>query len=372
MNDFALYIHWPFCVSKCPYCDFNSHVRDTIDEARWGAAYIRELNYWAERTAGRRVRSIYFGGGTPSLMLPATVASILAEARRLWAMPDDVEITLESNPSSIENARFVGFKEAGVNRVSIGVQSLRDDVLRFLERPHNAAEARAAIEIAASIFDRYSFDLIYGRPDQSVAEWEAELLEALPLTRGHLSAYQLTIEQGTGFATRAARGDFVMPDEDTQAAFFELTNDLCAGHDLEAYEISNYAAPGQESRHNLNYWRGGDYVGIGPGAHGRVTLDSACHATVAHRAPEAWLEMVESKGAGHHPPVRLTDKERAEEAIMMGLRLSGGVLCPPDLGVKAVAMAEAGYLESADLPDRLRTTARGKLCLNAVTGYLLA
>lgn len=371
MPSFALYFHWPFCETKCPYCDFNSHVRASIDEERWLAAYIRALDYWAKKTTGRTLTSIFFGGGTPSLMQPETVAAILNHVKKCWSH-DEVEITLEANPSSIEAGRFAAFRQAGINRVSIGVQSLRDDVLQFLERPHNAAEARKAIEIAAKYFDRYSFDLIYGRPQQTIEEWSKELREALPLTNGHLSAYQLTIEQGTRFATQAQRGDFIMPDEDTQARFFETTIDLCAAHGLAQYEISNFASIGQESQHNLNYWRMGDYIGIGAGAHGRVTLDGVRYATIDHRAPESWLEKVETSGYGGHPFVALKDSENYEEAMMMGLRLAEGVNMPPPLLAKAQKLASEGYLDGSRLPERLKPTRRGLQCINAVTAYLLS
>lgn len=369
--EFSLYFHWPFCETKCPYCDFNSHVRESIDERRWLNAYMREMDFWAEKTKGRSLTSIFFGGGTPSLMQPSTVEALLSHARTLWPY-DDLEITLEANPSSIEAGRFAAFRQAGINRVSIGVQSLRDDVLKFLERPHSASEARKAIEIAAKHFDRYSFDLIYGRPQQSVEDWAVELREALPLTRGHLSAYQLTIEPGTGFHTRAQRGDFIMPDDETQARFFETTVDLCAAHGLRQYEISNFAGDGQASRHNLNYWRSGDYVGIGAGAHGRVRMDGVRYATVDHRAPEAWLEKVETQGHGGHPFTALTEGETFEETIMMGLRLAEGIAAPPALLEKARQLAGEGYLDEGALPAAIRPTRHGLQCVNAVTRYLLA
>ncbi len=369
--DLSLYIHWPFCETKCPYCDFNSHVRESIDEGRWLAAYLREMDFWAEKTKGRKLRSIFFGGGTPSLMQPETVKGLLDHAGKLWPY-EHLEITLEANPSSIESGRFAAFRQAGINRVSIGVQSLRDDVLKFLERPHNAGEARAAIDIAAKHFERYSFDLIYGRPQQTVEDWKQELKEALPLTRGHLSAYQLTIEPGTGFHTRASRGDFIMPDEETQAQFFETTVDMCAAHGLQQYEISNYASEGQESQHNLTYWRSGDYLGIGAGAHGRVTMGGVRYATVDHRAPEAWLEKVETFGHGGHPFTPLTDSENFEEKIMMGLRLAEGIDAPEALLEKAVRLGHENYLDLGALPHKIRPTRRGLQCINAVTRYLLA
>jgi putative oxygen-independent coproporphyrinogen III oxidase len=370
--DFALYIHWPFCASKCPYCDFNSHVRETIDMARWREAYLSELRWWATQTNDRRVTSVFFGGGTPSLMDPSITAALIDEIKKLWPRAEDIEITLEANPSSIEADRFRDFRQAGVNRVSVGVQSLYDDVLKFLGRPHSAAEARAAIAIAASTFERYSFDLIYGRPDQSVDAWKAELAEVLPLTRGHLSAYQLTIEQNTAFATQAARGDFIMPDDETQAAFFEATIDACVAHGLPQYEVSNFAAAGQESQHNLTYWKMRDYIGVGPGAHGRITLDGARQATVGHRAPEIWLERVDAQGHGGHPFVALSDKEMFEETVMMGMRLNDGLEVPDaKMLPKAEKLAGEGYLDRAVLPGLLKPTRKGLLCLNAVTSHLL-
>lgn len=369
--DFALYIHWPFCVSKCPYCDFNSHVREEIDGKRWRDAYLREMAWWKSQRPEGRITSVFFGGGTPSLMDPETTAAIIEKARSLWGFGEDIEITLEANPSSTESGRFEAFKDAGINRVSIGVQSLRDDALEFLERPHSVAEAQDAIAIASKTFERFSFDLIYGRPGQSVEEWHEELRDVLPLTRGHLSAYQLTIEPGTGFATRHARGEFIMPDEDMQAAFLETTIDLCEAHGLRQYEVSNFASPGQESRHNLTYWRMQDYIGIGPGAHGRVTLNGLHNAAVTHRAPEIWLERVEKNGHGLHPLTTLTLRETMEEKLMMGLRIAEGLETPEGLENQARSLVEEGYLNETMYPERLAATRRGWLCLNAVTGHLL-
>ncbi len=367
--DFALYFHWPFCESKCPYCDFNSHVRNHIDQNAWLDGYITELKYWAKKTQGRRVTSIFFGGGTPSLMNPDIPAKLIEKVRALWACKDDLEITLEANPSSIEAARFKGFYEAGINRVSIGVQSLRDDVLKFLERPHNADEARQAIDTANDIFDRVSFDLIYGHPMHSPDEWRAELKEWLPLTKGHLSAYQLTIEQGTNFATRYKRGELIMPSDDTQAEFFDITMDECTAHDLNQYEVSNYAANNQESQHNLTYWHMKDYIGIGPGAHGRITLDDVRYATVGHKAPEIWLERVTKNRHGGHPFVALTTHENLEEKIMMGLRLNEGILVSAEILSKAKPLIDEGYLIAQGMI--LRPTRRGMMCLNAVITRIL-
>ncbi|HUH84114.1 MAG TPA: radical SAM family heme chaperone HemW [Stellaceae bacterium] len=321
----ALYIHWPFCKSKCPYCDFNSHVRAAIDETRWRNALLTELDQVAGETAGRRVASIFFGGGTPSLMMPETVAALIERAGRHWRFADGIEVTLEANPNSVEAARFAALAEAGVNRLSLGVQALDDRALRFLGRGHDAAEALAAIALARQHFRRFSFDLIYARPGQVPAEWENELGRALALAGDHLSLYQLTIEPGTAFATAAERGDIVLPDDEQQGALYEMTERRLAAAGLAAYEISNYARPGGESRHNLAYWRYDDYAGIGPGAHGRLTLGDAKIATRRKRAPESWLAAVEAEGDGTEERVALSPEERAREMLMMGLRLAEGV-----------------------------------------------
>jgi oxygen-independent coproporphyrinogen-3 oxidase len=381
MSDLALYIHWPFCKSKCPYCDFNSHVRQGVDDARWRAALLAELDHYAEATRGRRLGSIFFGGGTPSLMAPATAAALLDRAARHWSAADDLEVTLEANPTSVEAARFRDFRAAGVNRVSLGVQALDDRALRFLGRGHDAGEARAAIDLARRYFDRYSFDLIYARPDQSLASWEAELDAALALAGDHLSVYQLTIEKGTAFATAHARGDFVLPDDDLAGALYEATQDRLAAAGLPAYEISNHARPGGESRHNLIYWRYGDYVGVGPGAHGRLTEKGARVATRQKRLPEAWLAAVEARGHGTEERLPVTSDERLVELMMMGLRLGEGI-------ARARFLAETGRDIEATLPARrvadlvdggflvidaagIRATDAGRQRLNAVLAALL-
>ena len=296
---FGVYIHWPFCAQKCPYCDFNSHVRfGGIDEARFLAAYLAELDRTRALLGPRAAQSIFFGGGTPSLMAPATVAAILDRIGELWSIAPDAEITLEANPGSVEAERFRGYAKAGVTRVSLGVQSLDDAVLKSLGRIHSVAEAKAAIEIAHDNFDRVSFDLIYARPGQTVAAWRAELNEALALAAGHLSLYQLTIEPETPFAALHAAGKLVPPDADAALALYDVTQELTGAAGLPAYEISNHAVPGEESRHNLLYWRYGEYAGCGPGAHGRLVLDGVRHATSAERVPERWLERVEREGSG--------------------------------------------------------------------------
>ncbi len=295
---FGVYIHWPFCASKCPYCDFNSHVRaGGIDEARFLAAYLRELAHWAERTPGRDVTSVFIGGGTPSLMSPATVGAILDAIAGHWRVDPRAEITLEANPSSVEAARFRGYRAAGVNRVSLGVQSFSDAELRALGRLHTAEEARAAIEIARATFERFSFDLIYARPRQTAQAWRAELAEALTLAGRHLSLYQLTIEPQTPFAELHARGKLAIPAGELAHDLFEITQELTEGAGLPGYEISNHAAPGEESRHNLTYWRYGAYLGIGPGAHGRVVAGGERRATAAERQPGRWASLVKGEGA---------------------------------------------------------------------------
>jgi putative oxygen-independent coproporphyrinogen III oxidase len=326
MDSLALYIHWPFCLAKCPYCDFNSHVREAIPQARFRAALRCELEWEAARLGRRRLTSIFFGGGTPSLMEPETVAALIADAGRYFAAAEDIEITLEANPTSVEAERFAAFRDAGVNRVSIGVQSLDPAALQMLGRQHSATQAIAALETARAIFPRISFDLIYARPSQTLAEWRAELCQALDLAADHLSLYQLTIEPGTRFEAMHRRGEIVLPGDDMAAALYEVTAEAAARFGLLPYEVSNYAVPGSESRHNLTYWRYGDYAGIGPGAHGRITL-SPPHivASRRHRAPEPWAERVEREGHGIVELVPLQQTERAREMLLMGLRLSEGI-----------------------------------------------
>jgi putative oxygen-independent coproporphyrinogen III oxidase len=328
MESLALYIHWPFCLAKCPYCDFNSHVRERIPQARFRAALRRELAWEAERLGRRTLNSIFFGGGTPSLMEPDTLAALIDDARRLFDPGDDIEITLEANPTSVEAARFAAFRAAGVNRASIGVQSLEPVALRMLGREHSAAQAITALETARAVFPRISFDLIYARPGQTLDAWRAELRQALTLAADHLSLYQLTIEPGTRFEAMHRRGEIALPDPDTAAALYEATAEEAGRFGLAAYEVSNYAVPGGESRHNLAYWRYRDYAGIGPGAHGRITLPSkggTLFATRRHRAPEVWAERVERDGHGTVGESPLQPDERAREMLLMGLRLTEGI-----------------------------------------------
>jgi oxygen-independent coproporphyrinogen-3 oxidase len=325
MDSLALYIHWPFCLSKCPYCDFNSHVRPQIPEARMAAALRRELAYEAARIGPRKLTSIFFGGGTPSLLSPEKVAALIEDATTLFTPSENIEITLEANPTSIEAGRFTAYAAAGVNRISIGIQSLNDTALKFLGREHSAAQAIAALELGRRIFPRLSFDLIYARPNQTEAAWRAELATALTLAADHLSLYQLTIEPGTQFFTRHARGDFALPDEDLAARLYDSTAEAAAEFGLAPYEISNYAKPGRESRHNLAYWRYQDYAGIGPGAHGRLKSPSGILATSRHRAPEIWADMVEAKGTGTTTEDIISQPDQAREALLMGLRLAEGI-----------------------------------------------
>jgi putative oxygen-independent coproporphyrinogen III oxidase len=326
MDSLALYIHWPFCLAKCPYCDFNSHVRDRIPQVRFRAALRRELEWEAERLGRRRLTSIFFGGGTPSLMEPETVAVLIADAQRLFEPADATEITLEANPTSVEAERFAAFRDAGVNRVSIGVQSLDGEALRMLGRQHSAAQAIAALETARAIFPRISFDLIYARPDQTLIEWRAELRQALDLAADHLSLYQLTIEPGTKFEAMHRRGEIALPDDDTAVALYEATAEEAERFGLLGYEVSNYAVPGSESRHNLTYWRYSDYAAIGPGAHGRITLSPPdIVATRRHRAPEPWADRVECDGHGTVEEIVLQQTERAREMLLMGMRLTEGI-----------------------------------------------
>jgi len=381
MDPLALYIHWPFCLAKCPYCDFNSHVRERIPQARFRDALRTELAWEAQRLGRRRLGSVFFGGGTPSLMEPDTVGLLLRDAFRLFDPVPDIEITLEANPTSVEIGRLAGFREAGVNRASLGVQSLDAAALAMLGRQHSAGQAIEALEAARRVFPRISFDLIYARPGQDLAAWRAELNAALALAADHLSLYQLTIEPGTKFETLHRRGEIVLPDDDAAAALYEATVEEAARHGLRPYEISNYAVPGGESRHNLAYWRYTDYAGIGPGAHGRVTVGGALVATRRHRAPEPWADRVERDGHGTVEETALAPEERAREMLLMGLRLTEGIdiaRFQPRTGMKledaidldTLLAAEAeGYLMHRD--GRLMATAEGRLRLDALLRRLV-
>jgi putative oxygen-independent coproporphyrinogen III oxidase len=341
MSPLALYIHWPFCLAKCPYCDFNSHVRERLPQAEMLAALRAELAWEAARLGPRELISIFFGGGTPSMMEPESVATLIEDAARLFTAAQNIEITLEANPTSIEAGKFAAYRAAGVNRVSIGVQSFDEAALKFLGRQHSAGQAIAAIELGAKIFPRISFDLIYARPEQTETAWRAELRQALSLAADHLSLYQLTIEQGTKFATLYGRGDFALPDEDLAARLYDATAEEGQKFGLEPYEISNYARPGAESRHNLAYWRYQDYAGIGPGAHGRVSLADGLHATSRHRAPEAWMALVQRQGHGTTEQAQISSADKAREALLMGLRLAEGVSLPYFAARTGVSLDEA-------------------------------
>jgi putative oxygen-independent coproporphyrinogen III oxidase len=377
----AVYIHWPFCRSKCPYCDFNSHVREQIDEGRWSRALLADLERQAELAPDHEVVSIFFGGGTPSLMPPDTVAALIERVAALWPVAPGLEVTLEANPNSAEAKRFAGFAAAGVNRLSLGIQALDPAALHFLGRRHDRREAIDAIALARDTFPRTSFDLIYARPGQSVAAWEEELGEALTLAGSHLSLYQLTIEPGTAFGNRAERGETLAADEDTAAALFELTQERLIAAGMPAYEISNHARPGAECRHNLAYWRYEDYLGIGPGAHGRVTRDGGKVATLQWRAPEAWLAAIEESGSAVEEMTPVPRDSAVEEMLMMGLRLAEGVSrsrleafagrTVEDLFAAALPrLVEGGFLTLDDY--RLAATAAGRQRLNAVLAALVA
>ena len=383
---FGVYVHWPFCVAKCPYCDFNSHVRVRIDTETMAECLRNELDHFASETNDRIVTSLFFGGGTPSLMPPDVVAAVIDRVTAQWPVADDLEITLEANPGSFEAGRFAGYRAAGVNRVSIGVQSLDDAALHFLGRRHDAREARAAIELAARLFDRFSFDLIYTRPDQTPEAWAAELDEALALAGGHLSVYQLTIEQGTAFARAYDQGTLVMPDEATSEALYDITLERMAAVGLPAYEISNHARPGHECRHNLTYWRYDPYVGVGPGAHGRLPAGPGSTggriATEAIRTPEAWATAVARDGHGIRRREPIDADQGAEEAVMMGLRLTDGIdrarfraNTGRDLDAVFDTERRDRLVATGDLIDdgeRLAATAQGRKRLNAIVGHLLA
>lgn len=375
---FGVYIHWPFCAAKCPYCDFNSHVRhQAIDQPRFVSAFLKEMETMRSLSGPKTVTSIFIGGGTPSLMDPATVDAILSGIARFWHVPDGIEITMEANPSSVEATRFRGYRAAGVNRVSLGVQALNDRDLKFLGRLHNVEDALKAIHLAREIFPRMSFDLIYARPDQTVEDWEAELKQAISYAVDHLSLYQLTIEEGTPFYGLHKAGKLVVPDGDQSALLYEATQNIAADHGMPAYEVSNHARPGAESRHNLTYWRYGDYAGIGPGAHGRLSIGADKLATATERNPEGWLKLVEDHGHGMVDRELLGRDEQADELLLMGLRLREGVdlarwhaLSGRDLDPKREeTLLEHGFIERLG-NSRLRCTPSGMLVLDAVVADL--
>lgn len=375
---FGIYVHWPFCQAKCPYCDFNSHVIRAVDQSAYAHALVCELEHMAKLSDPQTVTSIFFGGGTPSLMEPATVETVLGAIDRLWGINQGVEISLEANPTSVEAEKFRALAAMGVNRVSLGVQALNDKDLKFLGRLHSVDEALGAIELARTHFGRLSFDLIYARPEQTVEAWEAELTRALSFAVDHLSLYQLTIEEGTPFFDLHARGAFTVPDEDQATALYDATQSICADAGLTAYEVSNHAKAGAECRHNLTYWRYGDYVGVGPGAHGRITKDGVKRATVTERMPSKWLAAVEAQGHGLVDQETITRAQSAEEMMLMGLRLEEGVSLEryaslagkpinPD---RLIELSDDGLLQTNG--DQLKATPAGRLVLNKLLGELLA
>jgi oxygen-independent coproporphyrinogen-3 oxidase len=387
----SLYIHWPFCAAKCPYCDFNSHVRASIEEGAWEKALLTEMNYWAAQIGPRTLRTIFFGGGTPSLMPPKTVAALIANAKKLWPSEDEPEITLEANPTSSEAEKFRALREAGVNRLSLGVQALNDAELQFLGRKHDVKQALGAIEMARATFPRFSFDLIYARKNQTVAGWENELREALKIAGKHLSLYQLTLEPNTGFFARAQAGEVLQASNDDQAEMFELTQTIMEEAGLPLYEISNHAAPGEECRHNLAYWEYGEWVGIGPGAHGRVyasssalraTGDAERLATIAIRTPETWLKTVQSRGNGVESAPPLSPRDAQEEAFLMNIRLRKGIdkqawekrfgspLTQLIDAKNVQALINAGLMQES--ATHLQVRPEGLIKLNAITEKLLA
>ncbi|MCG7623761.1 radical SAM family heme chaperone HemW [Epibacterium sp. Ofav1-8] len=374
---FGLYVHWPFCQAKCPYCDFNSHVVSQIDQSAWVTAYQSELRRMGELLPDRLLNSIFFGGGTPSLMHPDTVAAVIEAARENWTFANDIEISLEANPGSVEAGRFAGYRDAGVNRISMGVQALNDDDLRRLGRIHSVDEARTAIDVARNCFDRVSFDLIYARQGQTLAAWKAELSEALSMAIDHLSLYQLTIEDGTAFGDRYARGKLRdLPTDDNAADMYLATQDICDAYGLPGYEISNHAPPGAESRHNQIYWRYGDYVGVGPGAHGRITLNGQRYATEAPRAPGAWLDAVK-KGSGLLPFDPLSQEDQVAEHMMMGMRLHEGLDLDRHSSLAGLPLSTTKIHQLLELGmidvdgSRLKATSEGRAVLNAVLRELL-
>lgn len=381
MNPLGLYIHWPFCLSKCPYCDFNSHVREKVDQNRWKDALLQELESAVQHLDGKSLVSIFFGGGTPSLMEPDTVAALLEKTKSLFPVADTLEVTLEANPSTVEALRFKAFSEAGVNRLSLGIQSLDDKALAFLGRKHSAEDALEALEIAKTYFPRYSFDLIYALPDQSLESWEAELKRALTFANGHMSLYQLTIEPQTAFATRFERGEKMTLEDDPAAQLYEATDEIMRKAGLPAYEVSNYAAPSQECQHNLIYWNFEDYIGIGPGAHGRITKQGVKNTTLRYKAPETWLEAMEKHGHGLQLSEPLSPVERLQELTLMGLRLTNGLSLErlsEEVGLnaeEAYGSDRLGQLEKEGLliqtPTHLIPTFEGRLRLNSLISFML-
>lgn len=375
---FGLYIHWPFCQSKCPYCDFNSHVSAHIDQRAWESAYLSEIDRIAAQTKNRLLNTVFFGGGTPSLMNPDLVARLIERIKTRWTPANDLEITLEANPGSVEAARFRAFADAGINRISMGIQALNDTDLKRLGRLHSASDARKAFDIARNTFARVSFDLIYARQHQTPKAWTQEILEALSMAVDHLSLYQLTIEQGTAFGARHAAGGLKgLPDDDIAADMYLLTQDICAAHDMPAYEISNHARDNAQSRHNLIYWRYGDYAGIGPGAHGRLTLNNTRYATATPLMPQVWLDQVNTLGHGETPREIIPRDEQALEYLMMSLRLREGLDIERYQKLAGIALPETRISELTDQglltrsATHLQATDQGRPILNALIRTLM-
>lgn len=382
LNSISVYVHWPFCLAKCPYCDFNSHVRETVDEGKMAAAMTAEIDYYAGLVGARSVKSIFFGGGTPSLMSATTVDTVINRLSKRFSIDSDIEITLEANPTSVEAGKFDDFSKAGVNRVSLGIQALNTKDLIALGREHSLKEAFEAIELSQKYFKRSNFDLIYARMGQSVSDWQKELHQALKIANGHLSLYQLTIEPGTPFYGQLHSGKIIIPNEDTSAEMYDLTNQICESAGYEIYEISNYAKVGQQSKHNLTYWKYLDYIGIGAGAHGRITLAGQTYATMQYKKPETWLKAVQMNGHATKVKENLSQKAMAEEMIMMGLRLTDGIAYTDfkkRLGTdieKFIAMDSLVSLKSQGFvsvknQDRLRLTEKGRPLLNQILGQIL-
>lgn len=381
IKNLAIYIHWPFCKSKCPYCDFNSHVLNSVNHDEWRAAYIREIDNFADYIKQHNISSIFFGGGTPTLMEPQTVEVIISHLQKLTRFTNDIEITLEGNPTSVEAAKLAAFKQAGVNRVSLGVQSLNASDLAFLGREHSATEAQRAVEAARNVFDNYSFDLIYARPQQTLQEWENELQTALKMAGNHLSLYQLTIEKGTRFFTDYTKGKFQMPGDDLAADFYLLTREIMEAHGMPAYEISNHAKAGFESRHNLSYWHYDDYLGIGPGAHGRITMEGRKTAMMMTSMPENWLKSVAENHHGIQTKMPLNDDEVIDEIIMMGLRIREGISQKRFQGITGkriediISQKKINKFTQNQLvefsPEYLRCTQEGMLLVNSIAAELL-
>lgn len=381
-NDLSIYVHWPFCLAKCPYCDFNSHVRDRVNEAEMAEALLNEIDHYAGLVGRRDVKSIFFGGGTPSLMSASTVEKVINRIEHNFRTTNDIEITLEANPTSVEAGKFKDFSLAGISRVSIGIQALNDHDLKSLGREHDVDEALGAIELSQKYFKRSNFDLIYARMGQKTSDWEKELKQAIGMANGHLSLYQLTIEQGTPFYGQWRQGKLIIPDEDTSAEMYELTNDICSENGYAAYEVSNYAKEGQESRHNLTYWNYRDYLGIGAGAHGRITYGGNTYATIQNKKPETWLKAVKNKGHATKEKTQLSQKEMAEEMIMMGLRLTSGIKTDHfrnRIGAKINNFIEMDQVEmliaqgffEPNYQDRLQLSKKGRPLLNQILGQIL-